>query len=176
MSGIDKKAQLALVAVSAIGAVAAVAFTIYKQIYIPRFSSQIRKPNGTGSGVTEGSSATEKGIRPVAGIKKRKYTRAKLAEFDGVKNEQILVSVKMKVYAVTPHFYGPDSPYHVFAGREASCCMAKSDLTGKYLDKTWAHCTEDELRELEDYKALFDSKYPVVGWYEADDDFYKVVE
>ncbi|KAG5494035.1 hypothetical protein JKF63_01869 [Porcisia hertigi] len=116
------------------------------------------------------------GIRPVSSIVKKGYTREQLSQYDGVKNERIFMSVKMKVYEVAPHYYGPGQHYHVFAGTEASRALAKADLTGKYLNQYWVNCTEEELDVLEEYVEKFNSKYPIVGWYVPDDQFYKVTE
>jgi predicted heme/steroid binding protein len=139
-----------------------------------RMSSSTEEGGGSASG--SGPAAAGSGIRPVSNIPKKGYTREQLAQYDGVKNERILMSVKMKVYEVSPHFYGPGQHYHIFAGAEASRALAKADLTGKYLNQYWANCTEEELEVLEEYVDKFNLKYPVVGWYVPDEAFYKVAD
>ncbi|KPI85931.1 hypothetical protein ABL78_5015 [Leptomonas seymouri] len=129
-----------------------------------------------GGSSANSSNPAGKGIRPVSNIPKKGYTRDQLAQYDGVKNERILMSVKMKVYEVAPQFYGPGQHYHIFAGTEASRALAKADLTGKCLNQYWVNCTEDELEVLEEYVEKFNSKYPVVGWYVPDEAFYKVTD
>ncbi|KPA82389.1 putative mitochondrial hypothetical protein [Leptomonas pyrrhocoris] len=129
-----------------------------------------------GGSTANGGASAGSGIRPVSNIPKKGYTREQLEQYDGVKNERILMSVKMKVYEVAPHFYGPGQHYHIFAGTEASRALAKADLTGKYLNQYWVNCTEEELEVLEEYVEKFNLKYPVVGWYVPDEAFYKVTE
>ncbi|AYU82647.1 Heme/Steroid binding domain containing protein [Leishmania donovani] len=136
-----------------------------------KIGAAVRKRTSSSAGEAPGS-----GIRPVSGIVKKGYTREQLSQYDGVKNERIFMSVKMKVYEVAPHFYGPGQHYHVFAGTEASRALAKADLTGKYLNQYWVNCSEEELEVLEEYVEKFNSKYPIVGWYVPDDQFYKVTE
>lgn len=113
------------------------------------------------------------GIRPVSSLPKRGYTKEELSQFDGVKNTRIFVSLKRKVYEVAPQFYGPGAAYHIFAGKEASRCLAKSLLDGKDANKNWVDCTEEELETLDEYVEKFESKYPVVGWFIPDSSFYE---
>lgn len=114
------------------------------------------------------------GIRPVATVPQRGFTKEELAEYDGVKNEKIYMSVKLKVYEVAPHFYGPGQHYHVFAAKESSRPLAKSVLNNDEANKTWEGCTPEELETLEEYVTKFDEKYPVVGWFIPDQSFYEV--
>ncbi|EPY34796.1 hypothetical protein STCU_01306 [Strigomonas culicis] len=113
-------------------------------------------------------------IRPVAKQPPRGFTKEELAEYDGVKKEQIFISLKRKVYEVAPHFYGPGQSYHVFAGKEASRCLAKSQLNDAEANKYWVDCNDEELETLNEYVDLFESKYPVVGWFVPDNSFYDI--
>ncbi|ORC93704.1 uncharacterized protein TM35_000015810 [Trypanosoma theileri] len=114
-------------------------------------------------------------IRSVESIEHRPFTREDLAEHDGVKKNSIYVSLKLVVYEVAPQFYGPGQPYHLYAGREISRSLAKSDLTGKELDKDWVPgSSEEELQQLDQWIEKFKAKYPVVGWYVPDEKFYSV--
>jgi len=77
----------------------------------------------------------------------------------------ILVAVKGKIYDMTEarNFYGPEAPYHVYAGREAAralgkMSLAESDCTGEIDD-----FSEKEKTILEDWDTKFASKYKVVG-------------
>ncbi|KAH9577209.1 Cytochrome b5-like heme/steroid binding domain [Trypanosoma melophagium] len=114
-------------------------------------------------------------IRSVKSIERHPFKKEDLLEYDGVKKDSIYVSVKLVVYEVAPQFYGPGQPYHLYAGREISRSLAKSDLTGKELDKDWAPGTsEEELQQLEQWVAKLKSKYPVVGWYVPEEEFYVI--
>eukprot|EP00602_Paraphysomonas_sp_CaronLab_P005371 CAMPEP_0185020740 /NCGR_PEP_ID=MMETSP1103-20130426/3385_1 /TAXON_ID=36769 /ORGANISM="Paraphysomonas bandaiensis, Strain Caron Lab Isolate" /LENGTH=357 /DNA_ID=CAMNT_0027551827 /DNA_START=13 /DNA_END=1086 /DNA_ORIENTATION=- len=57
----------------------------------------------------------------------RDFTIQQLREFDGVENKKIYIALKGDVYDVTcaKEYYGPESTYHCFAGRDASRAMAK---------------------------------------------------
>ncbi|KAG5468350.1 hypothetical protein LSCM1_02330 [Leishmania martiniquensis] len=178
MSSDSKQRIVVLAVVSAAAATASVIYFLTKKGYTKKLSMighrigvSVQKHMSSPAGEVPGS-----GIRPVTSIVKKGYTREQLSQYDGVKNERIFISVKMKVYEVAPHFYGPGQHYHVFAGTEASRALAKSDLTGKYLNQYWVNCSEEELEVLEEYVEKFNSKYPVVGWYVPDDQFYKVTE
>ncbi|SCU68072.1 cytochrome b5-like Heme/Steroid binding domain containing protein, putative [Trypanosoma equiperdum] len=106
------------------------------------------------------------GIRPVKPIVQRSFTADELQEYDGVRKSDVYVSVKGVVYEVAPQFYGPGQPYHIYAGREISRCLAKSDLTGDEINKDWRPgSTEEELQQLEGWVKKFESRYPVVGWF-----------
>lgn len=176
----NKQRTIAATVVSAVAAAASLYYLLYKKG--AGASRAGDGANGKAASATHkhasgaGGEASGAGIRPVSSIVKKGYTREQLAQYDGVKNERIFMSVKMKVYEVAPHFYGPGQHYHVFAGTEASRALAKADLTGKYLNQYWVNCSEEELEVLEEYVEKFNSKYPIVGWYVPDDQFYKVTE
>lgn len=55
------------------------------------------------------------------------FTAQELAEYDGRDNRPIYISLKGKVYDCSSacQFYGPGSPYEVFAGKEVTRCLAK---------------------------------------------------
>ncbi|KAG5467945.1 hypothetical protein LSCM4_01032 [Leishmania orientalis] len=178
MSSDSKQQIIVLAVVSAAAATASVFYFLSKKgctktlrMLGHKIGVAVKRHTSSPTGEALGS-----GIRPVSSIVKKGYTREQLSQYDGVKNERIFMSVKMKVYEVAPHFYGPGQHYHVFAGTEASRALAKADLTGKYLNQYWVNCSEEELEVLEEYVEKFNSKYPVVGWYVPDDQFYRVTE
>ncbi|CCW60703.1 unnamed protein product [Phytomonas sp. EM1] len=103
----------------------------------------------------------------------RGYTEEELMQYDGVRNKRILVSLRRKVFEVGDSLYGPGAAYHIFAGKEASRCVAKSILDETQTNKYWADCTEEELQALDEHLALFEKKYPVVGWFIPNDNFYE---
>ncbi|KAK7196282.1 Cytochrome b5-like Heme/Steroid binding domain containing protein [Novymonas esmeraldas] len=172
MSSDASKQRVVVVAVvSAAAAAATVFYVLHRKGYTAKLGIFGRRHASSSTGEAAGSS-----IRPVTSIVKKGYTREQLAQYDGVKNERIFMSVKMKVYEVAPHFYGPGQHYHIFAGTEASLALARADLTGKYLNQYWVNCSEEELEVLEEYVEKFNSKYPIVGWYVPDEAFYVVTE
>lgn len=180
MSASNKKKVVVAAVVSAAALTVSVVVVLHRKGYTKKLGMMghrwgvALKKRLCGEGASSASSGGN--IRPVSSVPKRGYTREQLAQYDGVKNERILMSVKMKVYEVAPHFYGPGQHYHIFAGTEASRALAKADLTGKYLNQYWVNCTEEELEVLEEYVEKFNLKYPVVGWYVADEAFYKVTD
>lgn len=186
-AGNNKQKAIVVAVVSAAAATVSVFYVLHKKGYTRKLGlmghrwgvalkKRMTAGKSDGGASNGGNSSTGGGIRTVSNIAKRGYTPEQLAQYDGIKNERILMSVKMKVYEVAPHFYGPGQHYHVFAGTEASRALAKADLTGKYLNQYWVNCTEEELEVLEEYVEKFNLKYPVVGWYVPDEAFYKVTE
>lgn len=189
-SGNGKKTVVIIAAVTSVGAVVATSYYLletkgYRTVLVDKLHEWKEDMMANGArrrGSSVSSSPRGKpsvapnadGIRPVSTIVKRGYTKEDLAQFDGVKNPRILVSLKRKVYEVSPHFYGPQGHYHCFAGKEASRPLAKSQLHDKEANKYWVDCTEEELDTLDEYVAKFDSKYPVVGWFVPDQSFYDV--
>ncbi|RNE99541.1 hypothetical protein TraAM80_08134 [Trypanosoma rangeli] len=112
-------------------------------------------------------------IRPVSAIECRGFTKEELQEYDGIRKSDIYVSVKGVVYEVAPQLYGPGKSYHVYAGREISRCLAKSDVSSKEANKDWEHgFSKEEMAVLDWWANKFNSKYPVVGWFVPDKDFY----
>ncbi|KAG8349000.1 Cytochrome b5 like Heme Steroid binding domain [Trypanosoma vivax] len=121
---------------------------------------------------TDASGAVGASIRPVEPIKKQAFNAESLSVYDGVQNRDIYVSVKETVYEVAPQFYGPGESYHVYAGKEISRCLAKCDLTGTEANKHWLPGTsQEELGKLEKWVSVFETKYPVVGWFVWDEEF-----
>lgn len=164
--GNNKGKTIVAVAVGLVGALGA-GYLIYKKT-----SGAGGHPHGAGGPAHGHSHSRGNGIRPVVAVNQRGFTPEELRKYNGIDNEKVYVSLKRRVYEVAPHFYGPGHDYHVFAGQEASRALAKSDLTGKELNKYWVDCTEEELEQLETYVDTFESKYPVVGWYIPDASFF----
>ncbi|GMH42109.1 hypothetical protein BSKO_10028 [Bryopsis sp. KO-2023] len=77
----------------------------------------------------------------------------------------IYLAIKGVIYDVSqaPELYGPDGPYHIFAGRECARSLAALDLSEKMLtDKT--DDLDDKCQStLSDWIAKFNTRYPVVG-------------
>lgn len=98
----------------------------------------------------------------------RDFTVEQLRDFDGVKNDKIFIAMKGEVFDVTRarDFYGPESTYHCFAGRDASRAMAKlsfdeEDLSNQNLDDLGIF-EKDVLQNWYD-KFKYAKQYPIVG-------------
>lgn len=61
-------------------------------------------------------------------------------------------------------FYGPGGPYHLFAGRDATCGLAKSSLDASALDGDAADLSAQEQETHIQWFEKFAGKYEQVGW------------
>ena len=78
-----------------------------------------------------------------------------------------MIAVNFKVHDVSSgrRFYGPEGPYGLFAGRDASRALAQGNLESSALPTEWddlEDLTEEERASLCEWEGTF-SKYPVVG-------------
>ncbi|CAK8686330.1 membrane-associated progesterone receptor component 1-like [Clavelina lepadiformis] len=102
-------------------------------------------------------------------LKKQDMTVAELKEYDGIKNEgRILIAVNGKVFDVTrgKRFYGPEGPYGIFAGRDASRGLAtfrldKDAIKDEYDDIS--DLNSMEMESVQEWEMQFSEKYDFIG-------------
>ncbi|RWW47080.1 hypothetical protein BHE74_00046958, partial [Ensete ventricosum] len=93
-------------------------------------------------------------------------TAQQLRGFDGLDaSKPIYVAIRGAIYDVSTGkgFYGPGSPYAVFAGREASRALAKMSKSEDDVCGDLDGLSDKELGVLADWENKFQAKYPVVG-------------
>ncbi|KAK6159005.1 hypothetical protein DH2020_006319 [Rehmannia glutinosa] len=93
-------------------------------------------------------------------------TEEDLRAYDGSDpNKPLLMAIKGQIYDVSRSrmFYGPGSPYALFAGRDASRALALMSFDPKDLTGNIEGLGESELEVLQDWEYKFMEKYLKVG-------------
>ncbi|XP_029447594.1 membrane-associated progesterone receptor component 2 [Rhinatrema bivittatum] len=101
-------------------------------------------------------------------MKRRDFTLEQLREYDGADNPRLLMAVNGKVFDVTKgsKFYGPEGPYGIFAGRDASrglatFCLDKDALRDEYDDLSDLNAVQME--SVREWEMQIKEKYDYVG-------------
>ncbi|ESO12778.1 hypothetical protein HELRODRAFT_145643, partial [Helobdella robusta] len=110
------------------------------------------------------SQSTQNELPP---MKKRDFTLEQLRE-ENNKNGRILVAVNGKVFDVTKNHkqYGPDGPYGVFAGRDASRSLGTFSLTGDAIRDTYddlSDLTSKQMEQIKEWEMQFTESYQLLG-------------
>lgn len=106
------------------------------------------------------------GFHELDNVEKRDLTLEQLSEYDGSsRNTAIYVCARGIIYDVSKasKLYGPEGVYSILAGHDASYCLGKSSLKDCDLNKPIDSLTDVEIDRLNEWKRLYDKKYPVVG-------------
>jgi membrane-associated progesterone receptor component len=93
-------------------------------------------------------------------------TEDDLKAYDGADPKKpLLMAIKGQIYDVSQSrmFYGPGSPYALFAGKDASRALAKMSFEDKDLNGDLTGLGVFELEALQDWEYKFMSKYVKVG-------------
>eukprot|EP00823_Brevimastigomonas_motovehiculus_P002977 TRINITY_DN1788_c0_g1_i1.p1 TRINITY_DN1788_c0_g1~~TRINITY_DN1788_c0_g1_i1.p1 ORF type:complete len:188 (+),score=58.94 TRINITY_DN1788_c0_g1_i1:66-566(+) len=96
------------------------------------------------------------------------YTLTELAQYDGTreeKNNRIWVAVKNRVFDVSNarEMYGPSGVKHEYAGKDASCALAKKSTTAEFLNRPFSELNTEEKNLLDLAFNIFNERYECVG-------------
>ena len=146
------------------------------QVFVPRpfTAAELIKYRGQGkpksdSGMPNEFEETQK-LMASKPIKKGKGEEPELAEDE---SDLIFIGVKGVIYNVSPQWYGPGSPYNVFAGREASRHLGKIIVGSDEANADWTTLSPEHITSLGEWEDRFKSKYTPVGWFVPDADYYE---
>ncbi|KAL2897587.1 putative steroid-binding protein 3 [Bienertia sinuspersici] len=93
-------------------------------------------------------------------------TPQQLKQYDGSDpSKPIYVAIKGRIFDVSTgkNFYGPEGPYAMFAGKDASRALAKMSKNEEDVVPSIDGLSDKELEVLADWEKKFEAKYPVVG-------------
>ncbi|KAN0031179.1 hypothetical protein ACTA71_010260 [Dictyostelium dimigraforme] len=102
---------------------------------------------------------------------KRDYSLKEIKDFKGIdETKPIFIAIKGKIYDVTgkKSTYGPGGSYHLFAGNDATVCLAKSSFEEVDLNQPWTtqsleELTPDQKDSLKNWIDFFSERYSLVG-------------
>ena len=100
-------------------------------------------------------------------LKRQDFTLEQLREMNN-KDGRILMAVNGKVFDVTKERgqYGPDGPYGVFAGRDASRGLGTFSLTGDAIRDTYddlSDLTPSQMESIKEWELQFSDRFQFLG-------------
>merc|ERR1712146_274856 len=96
----------------------------------------------------------------------REFQPTELRLYDGLHLQHpLLVAIKGRVLDVRggAEYYGPDGPYKVMAGRDASKAFAMMSLNAEDAHADLSGVPDNHLKILDDWYDKLTKKYPTVG-------------
>ncbi|XP_071846712.1 membrane-associated progesterone receptor component 1-like [Apostichopus japonicus] len=101
-------------------------------------------------------------------MKRRDFTLQDLKKYNGVDDERILIAVNGQVFDVTrgKKFYGPDGPYGIFGGHDASRALATFSLDKDSLPEEFDDLTNlnpEQMESVREWQMQFREKYDYIG-------------
>ena len=93
-------------------------------------------------------------------------TLEELKKYDGSDpTKAIYISIKGRIFDVSEgkSFYGPDGPYSIFAGKDATRALAKMSKDPNDVVSSLDGLSDKELSVLVDWENKFLAKYPIVA-------------
>jgi len=128
-------------------------------IAIRAFLSTLRKKN------EEVEEEVRKVLPP---MEKRDFKLDELKPYNGVENSRILIAVNGKVFDVSKghNNYGPDGPYHVFAGRDASRGLGTFSIDNSSFKDEYDDLSDLNSMQMDsvlEWEMQFQEKYDHIG-------------
>jgi membrane-associated progesterone receptor component len=145
-----------------VGALSLVIIQVYTSLFAPARSSGLSPSAAT---MMASAAAPPSAVRRAV-----RATELSIANGEGGSPIYIAVqdpfSSRVDVFDMSSgrDFYGPGGPYHVFAGKNASCGLAKSSVSPDDVTGDLGQLSAHERDTLAQWHAKYTSKYPIVGY------------
>eukprot|EP01124_Arcella_intermedia_P018011 TRINITY_DN24987_c0_g1_i1.p1 TRINITY_DN24987_c0_g1~~TRINITY_DN24987_c0_g1_i1.p1 ORF type:complete len:242 (-),score=33.60 TRINITY_DN24987_c0_g1_i1:28-681(-) len=96
-------------------------------------------------------------------------TEEELLHYNGLNSKPIYIALKGNIYDVSKNsdYYGPEQPYHSFAGKNITTTLAKKSIEFLYESCEWEHLSMEEKRNVEYWESIFKQRYTLVGFVET---------
>lgn len=101
-------------------------------------------------------------------MEKRDFNLEELKPYNGVEQTRILIAVNGKVFDVSKghNNYGPDGPYHVFAGRDASRGLGTFSIDNSMFKDEYDDLSDLNSMQMDsvlEWEMQFQEKYEYIG-------------
>lgn len=100
------------------------------------------------------------------GLGLRAFSIRELSRYNGTNDQPCYISVLSQVFKVDPNLYGPEGPYHMFAGKDVTIPLAKMELSTEKanIPDPETQLSPDEVAVARQWLDNFHTKYSLVGW------------